>query len=774
MAVPSPAPDRTADRMQGRPRGSSSSQLVPPYENPEAKLRYQVYSRLQSTSVAIGESFPIPEIVAVGGQSDGKSSLLEAFLGFRFNVREVEMGTRRPLIVQMYHDPTAHEPRCRLQDEDGEEYGPAIIPETAVADAIMQRTQDHLQKLGGATVSSKPVVMKVEYAYCPNLTIIDTPGFILKAKNGEADRTPEDILSMVKAQAQPAHRLILFLQQSSVEWASSLWLNVVQEVDPTFQRTVFVASKFDNRLKEFAERWEVDKYLAATGYLPPKVRPFFVALPKDRSIQSSAEWRRQMSEVDASIFHHLKDNVKGGYDEERFGSRIGFNNLKRFLEEELARRYREAAPNTLAVLQDRVESASKELIKAEGELRAAVDVAAMRAAAMRFAHGVASTVDVLLAGSTDPDPAVHGLTTEEERVASRLPLWPGTPGPVVPPNAGLKLFGGAAFERCLHEFQEAAHALQFPATVATDRVANLLLAYKGRSSFMASNRAAEDIARHMAREVLGPLLDTASARLTFVLRRVFEIAADQSAAQGNSRQTLRPYVAFHASLRSAHQSFLTKLEESTRAMLRQTLESATSEFAVNMLASIPDVYPEEQSEYSHGEEEEGEANGGVSGAGGEGGQPTSHGSHMAARLPHSSASALGLGPGRHIDNSPSKRAPKASRYLAEARNNTAIQNGESYEEVIRRAEKLFKRIRFSVAQQSAPTTLKSAFLDPLKTRLGLEVALEIFARTDADFMAMFTAAAALAALQTKRDNMHKRAESLVRLKNEFQELSRVL
>lgn len=36
-------------------------------------------------------------------------------LQFRFNVREVEMGTRRPLIVQMVHDPTANEPRCRLQ-----------------------------------------------------------------------------------------------------------------------------------------------------------------------------------------------------------------------------------------------------------------------------------------------------------------------------------------------------------------------------------------------------------------------------------------------------------------------------------------------------------------------------------------------------------------------------------------------------------------------------------------------------------------------------------
>lgn len=43
---------------------------------------------------------------------------------------------------------------------------------------------------------------------------------------------------------------------------------------------VVVASKFDNRLKEFAERWELDRYLSATGYLPPNVKPFFVALPK--------------------------------------------------------------------------------------------------------------------------------------------------------------------------------------------------------------------------------------------------------------------------------------------------------------------------------------------------------------------------------------------------------------------------------------------------------------------------------------------------------------
>ena len=82
-----------------------------------------------------------------------------------------------------------------------------------------------------------PAATQHRYAFCPNLTIIDTPGFIIKAKAGEADSTPDEIMRMVKAQAQPAHRLVLFLQQSSVEWASSLWLATIQEVDPHLQRT---------------------------------------------------------------------------------------------------------------------------------------------------------------------------------------------------------------------------------------------------------------------------------------------------------------------------------------------------------------------------------------------------------------------------------------------------------------------------------------------------------------------------------------------------------
>lgn len=99
----------------GDQKAAAMKQAESIYQNEASKSRYEAYSRLQASAVAFGEKLPIPEIVAVGGQSDGKSSLLEALLGFRFNIREVEMGTRRPLMLQMIHDPDALEPRCRLQ-----------------------------------------------------------------------------------------------------------------------------------------------------------------------------------------------------------------------------------------------------------------------------------------------------------------------------------------------------------------------------------------------------------------------------------------------------------------------------------------------------------------------------------------------------------------------------------------------------------------------------------------------------------------------------------
>ena len=54
------------------------------------------------------------------------------------------------------------------------------------------------------------------------------------------------------------------------------------------------------------------------------------------------------------------------------------------------------------------------------------------------------------------------------------------------------------------------------------------------------------------------------------------------------------------------------------------------------------------------------------------------------------------------------------------------------------AERLFARIRQTVAGQAVPATLKSAFLEPVGTRLPSELCVEMFGKADADFMGMFT------------------------------------
>ncbi|KAF7146036.1 hypothetical protein RHSIM_Rhsim04G0021600 [Rhododendron simsii] len=617
---------------------STKTKSMPARPASDFKTRFDAYNRLQAAAVAFGENLPIPEIVAVGGQSDGKSSLLEALLGFRFNVREVEMGTRRPLILQMVHDPTALEPRCRFQgfqlsvnhrslhlggavvmdyppmglgslmggtdslaenamaEEESEEYGNPIVLASTIADIIKSRTESLLKKTRSA-VSSKPIVMRAEYAHCPNLTIIDTPGFVLKAKKGEPENTPEEILSMVKSLASPPNRIVLFLQQSSVEWCSSLWLDAVREIDPTFRRIVVVVSKFDNRLKEFTDRWEVDRYLSASGYLGENIKPFFVALPKDRNTVSNDEFRRQISQVDLDVIHHLREGVKGGFDEEKFSSYIGFSRLRDYLESELQKRYKEATPATLALLEQRCSEVTAELSRMETKIQATSDVSHLRKSAMLHAASICNHVGALIDGAADPAPEQWGKTTNEEQSESGIGSWPGITADIKPPNATLRLYGGAAFERVMHEFRCATYSVECP-PVSREKVANILLAHAGRGGGRGLTEAAAEIARAAAQSWLAPLLDTACDRLAFVLGNLFDLAVERNhcrdsgfsifashtsykTCDSDGRKTgdMDGYVGFHAALRHSYSRFLRDIAKQCKQLVRHHLDSITSPYS---------------------------------------------------------------------------------------------------------------------------------------------------------------------------------------------------
>ena len=69
----------------------------------------QLQDVFTSTGVQLG--LDLPQIAVIGGQSAGKSSVLECFVGRDFLPRGSGIVTRRPLVLQLYHNPgqAAHE-----------------------------------------------------------------------------------------------------------------------------------------------------------------------------------------------------------------------------------------------------------------------------------------------------------------------------------------------------------------------------------------------------------------------------------------------------------------------------------------------------------------------------------------------------------------------------------------------------------------------------------------------------------------------------------------
>ncbi|CAN0548532.1 unnamed protein product, partial [Ectocarpus sp. 8 AP-2014] len=63
-----------------------------------------VVNKLQDVFSAIGQTpIDLPQIVVIGSQSSGKSSVLENVVGRDFLPRGTGIVTRRPLILQLYN-----------------------------------------------------------------------------------------------------------------------------------------------------------------------------------------------------------------------------------------------------------------------------------------------------------------------------------------------------------------------------------------------------------------------------------------------------------------------------------------------------------------------------------------------------------------------------------------------------------------------------------------------------------------------------------------------
>ncbi|XP_073110384.1 phragmoplastin DRP1C isoform X2 [Elaeis guineensis] len=164
----------------------------------------------------------LPSVAVVGGQSSGKSSVLESIVGRDFLPRGSGIVTRRPLVLQLH------------KTEGGQaEYGEFLhAPRKKFADfaAIRKEIQDETDRLTGKTkhISNIPIHLSV---YSPH--------------EGQPDSIVEDIENMVRSYVEKPNCIILAISPANQDIATSDAIKIAREVDPSGERTFGVLTKLD-------------------------------------------------------------------------------------------------------------------------------------------------------------------------------------------------------------------------------------------------------------------------------------------------------------------------------------------------------------------------------------------------------------------------------------------------------------------------------------------------------------------------------------------------
>ncbi|RWR87348.1 Dynamin central domain-containing protein [Cinnamomum micranthum f. kanehirae] len=181
----------------------------------------------------------LPSVAVVGGQSSGKSSVLESIVGRDFLPRGSGIVTRRPLVLQLHK-----------MEEGQQEYAEFLhLPKRRFTDFALVRKeiQDDTDRLTGRTkqISPVPIHLSIYSPNVVNLTLIDLPGLTKVAIEGQPDSIVEEIENMVRSYVEKPNCIILAISPANQDIATSDAIKLAREVDPTGERTFGVLTKLD-------------------------------------------------------------------------------------------------------------------------------------------------------------------------------------------------------------------------------------------------------------------------------------------------------------------------------------------------------------------------------------------------------------------------------------------------------------------------------------------------------------------------------------------------
>uniref|UniRef100_UPI0037E96168 dynamin-1a isoform X1 n=1 Tax=Semicossyphus pulcher TaxID=241346 RepID=UPI0037E96168 len=298
-------------------------------------------NRMQDAFSAIGQNanLDLPQIAVVGGQSAGKSSVLENFVGKDFLPRGSGIVTRRPLVLQLMTSPTEHAEFLHCKGKKFTDF-----------DEVRQEIEAETDRITGVNkgISPVPINLRVYSPHVLNLTLVDLPGMTKVPVGDQPVDIEAQIREMLMQFVTKENCLMLAVSPANSDLANSDALKIAKEVDPQGMRTIGVITKLD-----LMDEGTDAKDILENKLLPLRRGYIGVVNRSQKDIDGRKDINAAMGAerkffLSHPAYRHLAD-------------RMGTPYLQKVLNQQLTNHIRDTLPGLRAKLQSQLLSIEKEV-----------------------------------------------------------------------------------------------------------------------------------------------------------------------------------------------------------------------------------------------------------------------------------------------------------------------------------------------------------------------------------------------------------------------------
>ncbi|KAL1651349.1 Dynamin-related GTPase protein [Diplodia intermedia] len=205
------------------------------------------------------DSLDLPQIVVVGSQSSGKSSVLENIVGRDFLPRGSGIVTRRPLVLQLINIPSdsdkpegdeVHIPHTPASVANQDEWAEFLhIPGKKFFDfgEVRREIENETARIAGNNkgINRQPINLKIYSPHVLSLTLVDLPGLTKVPIGDQPTDIEKQTRNLITEYTAKPNSIILAVSPANVDLVNSEALKLARHVDPMGRRTIGVLTKLD-------------------------------------------------------------------------------------------------------------------------------------------------------------------------------------------------------------------------------------------------------------------------------------------------------------------------------------------------------------------------------------------------------------------------------------------------------------------------------------------------------------------------------------------------